>query len=648
MSPLDFVLSSMSQNRVLQALFLAYISFFYRVFEEASRPEPAPNHATGMQLLNESEVEPIKRSSGPHAVNPHHKAAPKLTRQEITEEEALAQWNYNDTEAQVFEKALRAAAKIPKEEMRGKYLTQVYQGLANAYSAQGKYLKGLHAMDLALGAAEAGQCPELQGQTHLALGQLELRHHRYYAAETRFDDAAKINAMTAFASEDAVAFQNGHAWAALMQGKALKAEERFSTALELAENINPNLSPDFLNPMEVSSCYPRSDGHDLDRAMSLLGLGLALRQRDNAEDGKDSQLMQTSMTATVSHGMDYDAIVPTTKGGAKDLDLFACAATLLAPKSSFGRTEPRTPVLWNALGYAQHLLGRHHDALELHRRAHELQLSHPGVRDLPAHSHTLLYLGLVKFSAGRTDQSTQHVQELLSSAAPSAEIAEWMVRFARAHTHGSAPQSDQDYGSFLFTQATDILKTIGVRRQIKHLIEFGRFLFGLRPPRLGEAVKNLVKAAKLIDMAARDYPAKEQAALYNLIAAIMHRQGKVDEALDYFNQALSMDLYEAETGNGQVNYEKLMVSYANVGAIRLQRVGNSIARWKAVVEDFRNGMSIARRSGLSPTDPRVVSFTASYNNVMRLAHKQGVFQTCLGQLETLLYGPQCTSIEDDS
>jgi tetratricopeptide (TPR) repeat protein len=194
----------------------------------------------------------------------------------------------------------------------------------------------------------------------------------------------------------------------------------------------------------------------------------------------------------------------------------------------------------------------------------------------------------------------------------------------------------------------EVLKTIGVRRQIKHLIDYGRFLFGLRPPRLSEAVKYLKKAANLIDMSARDYPAKEQAALYNLIAAVTHRQGNVDEALDYFNQALSMDLYEAETSPEHVNYEKLMVSYANVGAIRLQRAGNSMRRWKAVVEDFRNGMSIARRSKLPASDPRVASFTASYNNVMRLAHKQGVFQTCLGQLETFLYGPQCTSIEDDS
>jgi len=638
----------MSQNRVLQALFLAYISFFYRVFEEASRPEPTQEHATGLQLMDEAKVEPMKRSSGPLATKPGKQSAYKLTRQEITEDDALAQWEFNDTEAEVFEKALRAAAKIPEKTTRGKYLAGVYRGLANTYSARGKYLQGLHAMDLALGAAEAGQCPELQGQTHLALGQLELRHHRYYAAETRFDDAAKLSTVVGFEGEDAVAFRNGHGWAALMQGKSQEAEERFATALELASFLNPNLNPDFLNPMDVSSCYSRGDGHDVDRAMSLLGLGLALRQRSNADIGKESPMMHTSVTATVSHETENDGVVATTAGGAKDLDLFACAATLLAPKSSFGKTEPRTPVLWNALGYAQHLLGRQHDALELHRRAHELQLSHPGVRDVPAVSHTLLYLGLVKFSAGHTEQSTQHLQELLSSSAPSAEIAEWMVRFARAHTHGSAPKSDQDYGSLLFTHAMEIMKTIDVRRQIKHLIDFGRFLFGLRPPRLTEAVKHLKRAAKLIDNSARDYPFKEQAALYNLIAAIMHRQGNVEEALDYFNQALMMDLYEAEAGSGKVNYEKLMVSYANVGAIRLQQAGNSIRRWKAVVEDFRNGMSIARRSGLPTSDPRVVSFTASYNNVMRLAHKHGVFQTCLGQLETLLYGPQCTSVEDDS
>jgi tetratricopeptide (TPR) repeat protein len=637
----------MSQNRVFQALILAYISFFYRVFEEASRPEPIPTQETGTQLMDVEEMEPIKRSNGLPSAKPKHGAVHKLTRQEITEEEALARWDFNDTEAEVFEKALRAGAKIPKETARGKYLTQVYRGLANTYSARGKYLEALHAMDLALGAAEAGQCPELRDQTHIALGQLELRHHRYYAAETRFDDAVKV-ASSPVDGEDAVALRNGHGWAALMQGKAHQAEERFSMALDLAKQMKPSMSPDFLNPMDVSSCYPRGDGHDVDRAMSLLGLGLALRQRDNTDGSQESQMMQTSMTAAVSHGHESDTAAPTTAGGAKDLDLFACAARLLAPKSSVQTTEPRTPVLWNALGYAKHLLGHHHDALELHRRAHELQLSHPGVRDLPAHSHTLLYLGLVKFSAGHTDQSTQHIQELLASAAPSTEIAEWMVRFARAHTHGTAPRSDQDYGSFLFAQAMEILKTIGVRRQIKHLIDYGRFMFGLRPPRLSEALQHLKKAANLIDMLARDYPAKEQAALYNLIAAIAHRQGDVDEALDYFNRALSMDLYEAETSSGQINYEKLMVSYANVGAIRLQRAGNSLSRWKAVVEDFRNGMSITRRSGLPASDPRVVSFTASYNNVMRLAHKQGVFQTCLGQLEMLLYGPQCTSIEDDS
>merc|ERR1719321_1704150 len=206
-----------------------------------------------------------------------------MSRKEQTEEEALAAWEPFDlTEAEVFERNLRAAATIRDEVARGRQLTVVYRGLANSYSARGKYLKALHAMDLALGAAEAGQCPELQGQTHIALGQLELRHHRYYAAETRFDDAAKI-ASSPVDGEDAVALRNGHGWAALMQGKSQKAEERFSMALELAKQINPNIDPDFLNPMDASSCYPRSDGHDIDRAMSLLGIGLALRQRDNAD-----------------------------------------------------------------------------------------------------------------------------------------------------------------------------------------------------------------------------------------------------------------------------------------------------------------------------------------------------------------------------
>jgi tetratricopeptide (TPR) repeat protein len=571
-----------------------------------------------------------------------------MSRKEQTEEEALELWGpLNDTEAEVLERSLRAAASIRDEVARGRHMNMIYRGLAQSYSARGNYLKALHAMDLALGAAETGQCPELQSQAHLALGQLELKHHRYYAAETRFDDAAKVPSPND--GHEAVALRCGHGWAALMQGKTEKAEERFSTALELAEHNDGSsalskTSRLFVDPKMIASCQPRGDGLDVDRAMALLGLGLALRQRDPTEG---QQVMDTTSKAVVAQRNVFDTALPTTAGGARDRDLFACASVLMSPKTFTQAADPGTPLIWNAIGYAKHLLGHNHDALELHRRAQNLQQSHPGVRDLPAASHTLLYLGLVKFSAGDKEQSAVHIDDLLSSTAPEAEIAEWMVRFARAHTHGSAPVADQDYGAFLFSEALKLVKNIGTHRHIKHLIDFGRFYFGLRPPRLSEALEPLQKAAKIIDVAAHDYPAKEQAALYNLIAAIMHRLGNIDDALEYFNQALSMDLYEAQHGSGNVNYEKLMVSYSNVGAMRLQRAGTSMHRWKAVVEDFKNGMVVARASGLPHDDPRMLSFKASYNNIMRLAHKQGVFQTCLGQLESLLYGPQCTSIEDD-
>lgn len=654
MSPLDFVLSSMSQHRVFQALLLAYISFFYKVFEEASRPEAEPIPVTGTQLLDPDDLEPMKRSSGSSDGGPRMNAGVgvrRMSRKEQTEDEGLAAWEahaLNDTEAEVFERNLRAAANIRDEVQRGRHLTVVYRGLAHSYSARGKYLQALHAMDLALGAAEVGQCPELQGQAHMALGQLELKHHRYYAAETRFDDAAKLPSSSG--NQEVVAMRCGHGWAALMQGKTEQAQERFSTALELAEYNDASLALErksdlFLNPKVVASCRPRGDGLDVDRAMALLGLGLAIRQRDSAQD---QQIMDTTSKAVVAQRNMFDASVPTTANGAEDRHLFACASILMSQKPSMQAADPRTPIVWNAIGYAKHLLGHHHDALELHRRAHNLQQSHPGVRDLPAASHTMLYLGLVKYGAGRIEQGSAHVDELLGSDAPALEMAEWMVRFARAHTHGSAPTSDQDYGAYLFTRALEIVKKIGGHRHIKHLIDFGRFYFGLRPPRLAEALETLRKASKIIDVAARDYPASEQAALYNLIAAIEHRLGNIDEALDFFNQALAMDLHEAQQGAKHIKYEKLMVSYSNVGAMRLQRAGTSIQRWKAVVEDFRNGMSVARASGLAQDDPRMVSFKASYNNIMRLAHKQGVFQTCLGQLETLLYGPQCTSIEDDS
>merc|ERR1719428_2030547 len=131
--------------------------------------------------------------------------------------------------------------------------------------------------------------------------------------------------------------------------------------------------------------------------------------------------MDTTSKAVVAQKDVLDGSLPTTANGAQDRDLFACASMLMSPKTSIQAADSRSPLIWNAIGYAKHLLGHNHDALELHRRAHNLQQSHPGVRDLPAASHTLLYLGLVKFSAGDKEQSTVHVDDLLASGAPEAE-----------------------------------------------------------------------------------------------------------------------------------------------------------------------------------------------------------------------------------
>jgi len=379
------------------------------------------------------------------------------------------------------------------------------------------------------------------------------------------------------------------------------------------------------DPVELSSCETRSDGTDIDRATALLGLVLAQRQ-------------QSSVNETEAETQQRDA---------RERGLIECATSILESELRAAPTEPRAPGVWNALGYAQHLQGRHEEALQLHKRARQLQNAHNGVHDLPASSHTELYLGLAKFSNGNAEHGTAHVEELLASPAPPAEVAEWLVRFARAHTHGASPTVDQDYGALLFSRATDLLQQIGVRRLVKHLVEFGRFLYGLRPPRLDSALEPLLQARRLIETSDPDYPIHEQAALNNLIAAIEHRQGHIDEALVYFNHALQLDQTVAQRSGGAANYEKLMVSYANVGAMRLQVAGHDIRRWRAVVEDFRSGLRMATLSRLPKDHQQIASFMASYNNVMRLAHKQGVFQTCMGQLAQIMYGPTCTTEDDD-
>lgn len=627
MNPLNFLISSMSQHRVFHALLLAYVTFFYQVFQEASKPREEPALASGLQLLDPN-VEPIKRTDA--SVSAHHAGITRphrqtVARQHISEEEMLAAANpFNDTEAEVFERALKAAVHIPDEQTRGRTVSQVYRGLANVYSSRGKYLQMLHGMDAAIGAAELGQCRALTGSAHLNLGQLELKHHRYYAAETRFDDAMVY--ASSMQSQEAVTLRCGHGWAALMQGKHQTAEERFSTTLQLADNVEKPAEGSGSDPIQLTSCKSRGDGADIDRATALLGLVLSQRQQSSAnETANEIELREE-----------------------KERGLVECATSILESELRVAPTEPRAPGVWNALGYAQHLQGRHEEAMQLHKRARDLQNAHNGLRDLPASSHTELYLGLAKFSNGNTEHGTAHVEELLASPAPPAEVAEWLVRFARAHTHGASPTVDQDYGALLFSKATDLLKQIGVRRLVKHLVEYGRFLYGLRPPRLESALEPLLKAKRLIEASDPEYPIHEQAALHNLIAAIEHRRGNIDEALAYFNQALQMDQTVAQRSGGAANYEKLMVSYANVGAMRLQVAGHDVSRWRAVVEDFRSGFRMAKLSGLAKDHQQMVSFMASYNNVMRLAHKQGVFKTCLGQLAQIMYGPTCTTEDDDS
>eukprot|EP00971_Amphidinium_carterae_P199040 3949868-Amphidinium_carterae.2 len=117
-----------------------------------------------------------------------------------------------------LEKSLQQVASMPDSAKRKQLLSDVYTLLANAYSAQGEYHQALHAFTLSIEASHGASNHEAVMATHALFGHMELKHHRYYAASTRFEDALLYGA-TMVGDADLVPVVAGAAWANVMQGK---------------------------------------------------------------------------------------------------------------------------------------------------------------------------------------------------------------------------------------------------------------------------------------------------------------------------------------------------------------------------------------------------------------------------------------------
>jgi tetratricopeptide (TPR) repeat protein len=319
--------------------------------------------------------------------------------------------------------------------------------------------------------------------------------------------------------------------------------------------------------------------------------------------------------------------------------------------------EPR---VWTALGFARQALAETSAARRYHRRAALRELSDPALTaasqspdeyvtcataaDLSSCSHNALHLGLVDFGAGNASLGVGHVELLLSRTdAVSAEAAEWLTRFARATAW---VPSGRDFGGFLLGRVEPLLKSEGEARLARHFVEYGRFLLANRdkPAKLKRALTQLSRARDIIEKADLDVGMGdvEVASLYSTMGAVQHQVGDIQQAVESFENALKYDRRAAAAG-GKPDYKRMLLSHANLGAMRLQLAGSDSRRWRVAIEDLSDGRRMAREAGLSLLDPIVQKFEASYRNAMRLAHHRGMLDTCPGPLDAFLYGPTCSS-----
>lgn len=616
----------LSTHRVYVALFAAYLTFFFRVYHDSSdimaSQEASPIELwtrTGENLTKVDPKEPALTMESAVGRRPRGSAA----RRALTEDEVLAKYAErkatelgNETiDVHVLEGMLQVAAATPEPERRGQQLAAIYGGLGRQYSAHARYFQALHAMDLAAGAAEdsGSGSKGLTGAVHIDIGQIELQHHRYYAAGTRFDDALRYTDALPF--DRVAALRSGRGWAALMHQGAggapavgSRPEADFTAALVAASKTYGSGSMSGPSPILNVHCAPEDDGLDTDRVLSFVGLGLIRRSEGPR--------------------------------------LFGCAGRILRGPGM----DAHAPRPWDAVGLGFQVLGRPEEAAKFHRRAfeqHAFSREAPAreglLANLPAYSHSALYLGLAESAAGRREVGQQLVEGLVESAAAApAEVAEWLTRFAHAHTGLLKTEAYHDFAALLFRRATGLLQQEGQRRVVRHLTDFARFLMQLRPARARDALEPVKEALLLLG----DSPdSREAAKLHNLAGSAHHQLGELVLAEQSFDRALEADRRGAELGSAAANV-RLMVGHANIGATQLQTAGRSSAKWKAVVRHFEEAARLAKRSGLETSDPRVRRVLETSRNALRLAHRRGLLMTCPGPLEELIFGPTC--IEEDA
>jgi tetratricopeptide (TPR) repeat protein len=606
-------------------LIIAYCGFFWRICDDVGKlssmpPGAVPTPLSGSALLDTSTVEPLTRASvlsqsrlvgSDTSGQSRVRAGLRKEKSEKLSQEEVARQNEIDDPIRQLEHALQLAVASSDPVQGSRFSSLAYVALGRLHSAHGRYHEMLHAMTFALRAAADASDAEAVHDLHIAFGHLEMKHHRYYAASTRFEDALQGDGSSRFENFTRIEALVGLGWTSLMQSKLAVARARFSEALTRLSAFDVAMSRAF-------GCRARLDGLDGVRTLSLAGLAIA------------------SVVAT--RGAHIESITDSTARSA--LDLFDCAATLFR-----GLPKPlQQPHIWHTLGLARYVITEPLARLDAqqaavgryHWRATE-QASCADPVDLPSCSHSVLHLGLLDFNKGNTSLGMARVERFLNRTGEiQLEAAEWLIRFARAHMW---TPSGSNFAAFIFDRAEFLLSSEGDSRMARHLAEHGRILLHCRdqPAHFKKALVQLGRARDMVEKAIVRWPEAEVGALYTTIGMAQRQAGKTNEAVESFQKAVAYTNLAAVLSD--VGSQKLLLlAHTNLAAARIEVAGTKSEKWRLAFASLQDARRIVREAGLSSSDVIVEAFETNFRNAMRLAHRRGVLATCPGPLDALLYG----------
>jgi len=425
------------RQKTTSALFFAYCILLWRLFGEVGLLGAEPlkltttEIAAGDSFLDLEVDAPLVRPEWPaRRATTGGKHFQRAKKSEVSEDD-------DDALNLAFHKERHCNADSQQDPLRrALLLAQCHAALGRIHSSRGHYSEMLQAMSVALrSGADAGD-REMISNFQIVLGHLEMNHHRYFEAAARFEDALQTTTSNASRAE---AFA-GIGLSLLTLGHDRAAGSRFVEALGWMPVVAPvNLSTLAEAVARVAmggNCNAHLDGSDGTRVLSLAGLAVANARHSSGQQFND--------------------------GGSASI-LLNCAVFLFHDIP----TDEQDARTWHALGHARLVLADTNAARRYQQRAAlrehrdpKLAAANPRVfscataADLPSCSHSALHLGLVEFSSGNPSLGMEHVEVLLSrtSTVPG-EAAEWLTRFARAH---SGTTAGHEFSAFLMERAKQL------------------------------------------------------------------------------------------------------------------------------------------------------------------------------------------------